>query len=206
MSYRFSDHFPPTALSSAIDSTQTTITVDTLTAEFVNDVQAGGEYPLRLGGGSRSTHERVLVTGIADAANNQLTVERGVEYGAESHAAGSRVAHAMPAGTAQEAVASPFQDAELAQQIQLLRAALNKLQLEWTKVVKSGTGSKSVFQLSHGLGAVPGLAQVQERSSEAAKEFYVSARTSSYVEITFASSPPSGTDNLTFGLLVGLVE
>jgi len=97
MSYRFSDHFSPTALSSAIDSTQTTITVDTLTSEFVSDVQAGGEYPLRLGGGSRSTHERVLVTGIADAANNQLTVKRGVEYGAESHAAGTRVAHAMPA-------------------------------------------------------------------------------------------------------------
>jgi len=96
--------------------------------------------------------------------------------------------------------------ASLAQEIQVLRAALNKLQLEWTEVVKSGDGSQTVFQLSHGLGAVPGLAQVQERSSAAAKEFYVSNRTSSYVEITFASAPVSGTDNLVFGLLVGLGE
>jgi len=94
----------------------------------------------------------------------------------------------------------------LSQEIQVLRAALFQLQMEWTEVTKSGDGSQTVFQLSHSLGAVPGLAQVQERSSEAAKEFYVSDRTSNYVEVTFDQSPPNGTDNLISGLLVGLAE
>jgi len=95
----FSDAFFPTALSSGIDATQTTITVDTLPPGFVTEVQnePAPRFPLRIGGGSRSTHERVVVTGINDAANNVLDVERGVEYGAESHSAGTRVAHAMPA-------------------------------------------------------------------------------------------------------------
>jgi len=95
----FSDDFFPTALSSGIDATQTTITVDTLPSGFVTEVQntSSPRYPLRIGGGSRATHERVVVTGINDAANNILDVERGVEYGAESHNAGTRVAHAMPA-------------------------------------------------------------------------------------------------------------
>jgi len=98
MPYRFSDHFYVTQLSSEITSSATTITVDTLSATFADDVRSGGEYPLRIGRGE--AQERVLVTGIADEANNKLTVERGVEYGASSHSAGARVAHAMPAGTA----------------------------------------------------------------------------------------------------------
>jgi len=95
----FSDDFFPTALSSGIDATQTTITVDTLPSAFVTKVNntSGARFPLRIGGGSRSTHERVVVTGINDAANNILDVERGVAYGAESHVPGTRVAHAMPA-------------------------------------------------------------------------------------------------------------
>jgi surface protein len=96
MAYDFSDWFPPTALSVSIAPGDTTIQVDTLTSEFVNEVQAGGRFPLRIGRGTAA--ERVVVTAVADASSNKLTVERGVDgFSATSHNAKVRVAHAAPA-------------------------------------------------------------------------------------------------------------
>jgi hypothetical protein len=108
MAYDFSDWFPPTALSASIASGDTTIQVGTLTSEFVNEVQAGGRFPLRIGRGTAA--ERVIVTAIADAANNKLTVERGVDgFSAMSHNGGARVAHALPTQQAQAAEAANLQ-------------------------------------------------------------------------------------------------
>lgn len=204
MAFSFSDWFFPTALTAGITNSETVIQVDTLTAEFASDVRAGGEYPLRIG--RDGSQERVLVTGVNDEATGKLDVERGAgPFGAQSHNAGARVIHPLPAGRAQETLAAPLDRSDLAQEIQILRAALKQLQLEWKEVTKTGDGGTSVYQLSHGLGAVPGLAQVQERSAAAEKPFYVSDRTASYVEITFENSPQNG-DTLVFGLLVGLAE
>jgi len=128
MSYRFSDHFFPTALSVSLNSSTSddVIQVDTLDAEFADDVRSGGEFPLRIGRGQNQ--ERVIVTAVQDEANNKLAVTRnGGPYGLKLHPAGSRVAHALPAGTAQQAVASRFKDAALASEIQVLRAAIQKL-------------------------------------------------------------------------------
>jgi hypothetical protein len=108
MAYDFSDWFPPTALSASIASGDTTIQVDTLTSEFVDEVQAGGRFPLRIGRGTAA--ERVVVTAIADASDNKLTVERGVDgFSATSHNGGIRVAHALPAQQAQAAEAANVQ-------------------------------------------------------------------------------------------------
>ena len=108
MAYDFSDWVPPTALSSPIASGDTTIQVGTLTSEFVNEVEAGGRFPLRIGRGTAA--ERVVVTAIADASGNKLTVERGVDgFSATSHNAGARVAHALPAQQAQVAEAANVQ-------------------------------------------------------------------------------------------------
>ena len=128
MSYRFSDHFYPTALSVSLNASTSddVIQVDTLDGAFADDVRSGGEFPLRIG--RAQNQERVLVTAVQDEANNKLKVERNAgQYGLESHPAGSRVAHALPAGTAQQAVASRFQDAALAAEIQTLRAAIKEL-------------------------------------------------------------------------------
>lgn len=128
MSYSFSDHFFPTALSVSLNDVlwDDVIQVDTLDAGFADDVRSGGKFPLRIGRGQNQ--ERVLVTAVQDEANNKLAVTRnGGPYGLKSHPAGSRVAHALPAGTAQQAVASRFQDAALVAEIQTLRAAVQKL-------------------------------------------------------------------------------
>jgi len=101
MAYDFSDWFPPTALSTSVASHDTTIQVDTLTDVFVDEVQAGGRFPLRIGHGTAS--ERVVVTAIADASSNKLTVERGEDgFSAKSHSAEARVAHIFPAALAQD--------------------------------------------------------------------------------------------------------
>jgi hypothetical protein len=101
MAYDFSDWFPPTALSTPVTSHDTTIQVDTLTNVFVNEVQTGGRFPLRIGRGTAS--ERVVVTAIADASSNKLTVERGKDgFSAKSHSAETRVAHIFPAALAQD--------------------------------------------------------------------------------------------------------
>lgn len=101
MAYDFSDWFPPTALSTSVTSHDTTIQVDTLTNVFVDEVQTGGRFPLRIGHGTAS--ERVVVTAIADASSNKLTVERGADgFSAKSHSAEARVAHVFPAALAQD--------------------------------------------------------------------------------------------------------
>lgn len=66
-------------------------------------------------------------------------------------------------------------------------------------ITASGDGTTGPFTLPHSLGKVPSTAHVQERS-EAASEtnYYVSNKTSSAIEITYNTAPPSGTDNLVF--------
>jgi len=129
MPFAFSDHFGNRTLNSGIDPSQTTIPLDALPPGFVDDVKCAADprFPLRIGGDTRASHERVIVTGIADEANNEIEVERGVEYGAESHNAGTRVAHALPASSAQETTAAPLDRATLAAENQILRAAIRKL-------------------------------------------------------------------------------
>jgi hypothetical protein len=129
MPFAFSDHFGNRKLNSGIDPSQTTIPLDALPTGFVDDVEAAARprFPVRIGGDTRASHERVIVTGIADEANNEIEVERGVEYGAESHNAGTRVAHAFPAQAAQETVAAPLDRSSLAAENQILRAAIRKL-------------------------------------------------------------------------------
>jgi len=128
MPYDFSDQFAPTALSASIASGDTVIQVDTLESDFVDAVESDPDprFPLRIGRDTAA--ERVLVTGVDDAANNKLTVERGVDsFAAASHSAGARVAHALPAWQAQEADAAHLAQAELQNEIQKLEAALRDL-------------------------------------------------------------------------------
>lgn len=130
MPFDFSDHFFPTALSASLNASasDTTVTVDTLSSEFVTAVEnsPNPRFPLRLGRGS--SQERVVVTGIADANNNQLTVGRNVgEYGLQSHATGTRVAHAVPAWAAGEANLTHKEIAEIWDRLQVLEAALRDL-------------------------------------------------------------------------------
>jgi hypothetical protein len=129
MPFNFSDFFGNRTLASDIDASQTTIPLDALPPGFVDDVEGppGPRFPLRIGGDSRASHERVIVTGIADEANNEIEVERGVEYGAESHNAGTRVAHTFPAARAQETTAAPLDRSSLAAENQRLRAAILQL-------------------------------------------------------------------------------
>lgn len=68
----------------------------------------------------------------------------------------------------------------------------------------SGDGTKVTFTLSHSLGVTPSAVNVQPTSADAAGDFYVSGKTSTGVDVTFAAAPASGTGNLTFDL--GLIE
>lgn len=56
MSFDFSDHLGPTALSNSITATQTTIRLDSLSADFVTDVENESDprFPLRIGGDRKS--------------------------------------------------------------------------------------------------------------------------------------------------------
>jgi len=107
MAFDFSDEFFPTALSAGLSASTSdnVVQVDTLPSAFVTEVQNTDSpaFPLRIGRGQ--SQERVLVTGIADAATNKLDVERNVEFGLKSHLVGTRVAHALPASVAQGAEA-----------------------------------------------------------------------------------------------------
>jgi len=200
MAYDFSDWFPPTALSVSIASGDTTIQVDTLTSEFVNEVQAGGRFPLRIGRGTAA--ERVVVTAIADASSNKLTVERGVDsFSATSHNAKVRVAHALPGSSAQETVAAPLDRSALSAEIQVLRAAIGKLDRreQAKEVTRSGGGGKQ-FTFPHDLGAVPAVAQVLPETSDAKGEFWIASKSATDVTIKYKNAPASGTDNLTWNL------
>ena len=66
----------------------------------------------------------------------------------------------------------------------------------------SGDGTTTTFSLSHNLGVAPTIATVTPTSEDASTDFWVSNKTSTAVEITYAAAPPTGTDNLTYDLEV----
>lgn len=68
-------------------------------------------------------------------------------------------------------------------------------------VTASGDGATTTFSLSHSLGSTPAAANVQATSEDASTDFWVSNKTSTAVEITFAAAPPSGTDNLSWDVM-----
>jgi len=63
---------------------------------------------------------------------------------------------------------------------------------------QSGDGSVKIFTISHSLVKAPSNAQVIPASEDASTDFYVSDKTSSNIEITYAQAPASGTDNLSW--------
>jgi hypothetical protein len=65
----------------------------------------------------------------------------------------------------------------------------------------SGDGSATTFTLSHSLGSTPTAVSVDPTSADAAGEFYVSNKTSTDVDVTYTSAPPSGTDNLSWDII-----
>lgn len=66
---------------------------------------------------------------------------------------------------------------------------------------QSGDGSAVTFTIPHSLGSTPSVVSVQPASADAAGDFYVSAKTSADVEVTYLSAPASGTDNLSWEVL-----
>jgi len=64
---------------------------------------------------------------------------------------------------------------------------------------QSGDGTTTVFTIAHGLDETPTIANVWAESADANGDFYVSNKDSSNIEITYASAPASGTNNLTWG-------
>ncbi|SFG72670.1 hypothetical protein SAMN04488063_2799 [Halopelagius inordinatus] len=73
-----------------------------------------------------------------------------------------------------------------------------------TTATASGDGSKTTFSLSHPLDTAPRVATVTPSSADAAGTFWVSDKTDAAVEVTYGSPPPSGSENLTFDLVVSL--
>ena len=206
MSYDYSDHLHFTFLSASLNSSggDDVIQVDTLTAEFADDVRSGGRYPLRIGRGT--DQERVVVTGVNDEAANKLDVERSVgPYGLKSHPVKARVAHPFPAGAAQETVAAPLDRSALSAAIQMLRAAVDKLDTreQAKEVTKSGGGGKQ-FTFTHDLGAVPTVAQVLPETSDAKGTFWVASKSATDVTIEYKNSPNTGTNNLVWNLYLHL--
>lgn len=63
---------------------------------------------------------------------------------------------------------------------------------------QSGDGATTTFTIPHGLASTPNLGDVDvtAASADAAGDFYISNTTSTDIEITYASAPTSGTDNL----------
>lgn len=66
----------------------------------------------------------------------------------------------------------------------------------------SGDGTATTFTLPHSLGSSPTSVSVQPMSVDGSADFYVSKKTSSAVEVTYETAPPSGTDNLTYDLIL----
>lgn len=64
---------------------------------------------------------------------------------------------------------------------------------------QSGDGSTATFQIPHGLDETPTARNVWPESEDAAGDWWVSGVGSTNIELTYASAPPSGTDNLTWG-------
>lgn len=67
-------------------------------------------------------------------------------------------------------------------------------------VTASGDGTTTTFTLSHGFGSPPEDVVVEAGSRAASTDFWISGGTTSAVEVTFASAPSTGTDNLEFHL------
>lgn len=65
----------------------------------------------------------------------------------------------------------------------------------------SGDGTVVTFTLSHSLGTTPASADVTPTSADAAGDFYVSAKTSTGVDVTYLTAPASGTSNLSWDLI-----
>jgi len=206
MSYDYSAHLHFTFLSASLNASagDDVIQVDTLTTEFAGDVRSGGQYPLRIGRGT--DQERVVVTGVNDEATNELDVERNAgPYGLKSHPVKARVAHPLPAGAAQETVAAPLDRSVIDAAIQVLRAAVKKLDTreQAKEVTRSGGGGKQ-FTFSHDLGGVPTVAQVLPETSDAKGEFWLASKSATDVTIEYKNSPNTGTDNLVWNLYLHL--
>lgn len=73
-----------------------------------------------------------------------------------------------------------------------------------TTVTKSCNGSTTTFSLHHPLESAPKVATVTPTSADAAGDFWVSKKGKNAIEITYASPPPSGTENLSYDLVVSL--
>lgn len=65
----------------------------------------------------------------------------------------------------------------------------------------SGDGTATTFTLGHSLGVAPTVAHVQATSADASGAFHVSNKTTTTIDVTFASAPVTGTDNLTFDII-----
>ena len=70
-----------------------------------------------------------------------------------------------------------------------------------TVVSADGDNSTAVFQLPHTLGQAPTGAFVQPETRPAQSAHRVTAKTSAYVEVTFETPPPAGTDNVRFNVI-----
>lgn len=69
---------------------------------------------------------------------------------------------------------------------------------------QSGDGTATVFTIAHSLGSTPTAVSVQAESADAMGDFYVSNKTSTAVDITYASAPASGTSNLSWSVITAL--
>jgi hypothetical protein len=206
MGYDYTDVFFSTHLTADLGGTSgnTVIEVDTVTAALADQVRAGARLPLRIERGQ--SKERVLVVGVNDEAAGRLDVERGVgPYGVQAHPQDSRVDHALPAAAAQETVAAPRGRSTLSAAIQVLRAAIDKLDTreQVKEVTRSGGGGKQ-FTFTHDLGAVPAVAQVLPETSDAKGEFWLASKSATDVTIEYKNSPNTGTNNLVWNLYLHL--
>lgn len=66
----------------------------------------------------------------------------------------------------------------------------------------SGDGVATTFTISHSLGVAPTAASVQPTSAAAAGDFHVSAKTTTGVDVTYATAPATGTGNLTWDVVL----
>jgi hypothetical protein len=66
----------------------------------------------------------------------------------------------------------------------------------------SGDGSTRTFSLVHPLSSTPEVATVTAASADAAGDFWVSAKYRDTVEITYASPPSAGEQNLSYEVIV----
>lgn len=65
----------------------------------------------------------------------------------------------------------------------------------------SGDGTTTTFTVTHSLGTTPTAAVAHAASDDASPDHWVSGATSTTVDITYASAPSTGTDNLQWHLL-----